>query len=434
MLPHSDGVQFPPSRKRTFFHGIDYMQSAPPTLSERARLDALLRYDILDTDFEASYDELTELASSICDAPIALISLIDSSRQWFKSNRGLPFRETSRDIAFCSHAILQNDVFVVNDTLEDQRFFDNPLVLTAPNIRFYAGAPLHTPDGHALGTLCVLDVVPRALTSGQRKALQVLSQQVLNQLELRQSYRQLQDYAAKLKESNATKDKFLSIISHDLKDPFTGIVGFSDLLRKNAHCRSNDGSLHMAENVHRSAVAALGLLENLLRWAMSETDRIEHKPTLLALTPLVEQVCELESGVAQKKHLAITVDVPAGTVVFADPTMLASVLQNLLSNAIKFTPAFGSIHVTARVVAAEVELRVIDGGVGISDAKLAQLFCPGQFSSSKGTEGEVGTGLGLLLCKQFVEKNGGQLSLNAGSNNGGSGGTTARFTVPRYAP
>jgi GAF domain-containing protein len=155
--------------------------------NEEARLAALEKYAILDTDPEQSFDDLTLLASFVCKTPIALISLVDEDRQWFKSRVGIDASETSRDIAFCSTAILQSDLFVVPDALNDERFRDNPLVVSDPHIRFYAGAPLINEDGCALGTLCVVDRTPRELSPEQREALKALSRLVLSQLEFRRN-------------------------------------------------------------------------------------------------------------------------------------------------------------------------------------------------------------------------------------------------------
>jgi GAF domain-containing protein len=158
---------------------------------EARRLKVLWQYDVLDTVPEEMFDDLTELAARICEAPIALISLIDEDRQWFKSKIGVTINETSRDISFCSRAIQQEDLFIVPDATLDERFANNPLVISDPKIRFYAGAPLITPDGYALGTLCVIDKVPRELNNEQKQALRVLARHVMTQLELRRHAKEL---------------------------------------------------------------------------------------------------------------------------------------------------------------------------------------------------------------------------------------------------
>jgi PAS domain S-box-containing protein len=159
--------------------------SAPRPANEESRLDALRDLEILDTAPEPEFDDLALIASQICGTPISLISLVDRDRQWFKSKIGMEPRETSRDVAFCAHAILQGGLFVVPDAMVDPRFSTNPLVTTDPKIRFYAGAPLRTSDGHAVGTLCVLDRTPRKLTGEQENALRALARQAEAQLELR---------------------------------------------------------------------------------------------------------------------------------------------------------------------------------------------------------------------------------------------------------
>lgn len=155
--------------------------------NEQQRLDALRSYAILDTPDEALYDDLVVIASAICQTSIALLSLVDGNRQWIKARHGLPVTETSRDVAFCAHAILEPQPMVVPDALQDARFATNPLVLGDPNIRFYAGVPLVNAEGHALGTICAIDRTPRTLTAEQRSALEALGRQAMTQLELRRT-------------------------------------------------------------------------------------------------------------------------------------------------------------------------------------------------------------------------------------------------------
>jgi len=185
-------------------------------LNEKARVQALRRYRILDTDPEKAFDDLTILASFICETPVALISLIDSDRQWFKSKVGVNVSETPREVSFCARAIQQSELFVVPDASKDPRFSSNPFVLSDPKIRFYAGAPFTSSDGHPLGTLCVVDVVPRQLTPNQEHALVALSHQVQSQFELRKNLIELRVALDERDQAEAERDRTIVELRHAL--------------------------------------------------------------------------------------------------------------------------------------------------------------------------------------------------------------------------
>ena len=205
---------------------------------EADRLAALRRYSILDTDPEQRFDDLALLASQICGTPMALISLIDGDRQWFKARVGVAVAQTPRDVAFCARAIEQPGLFIVPDALEDPRFRDNPFVREEPHIRFYAGAPLVTADGFALGTLCVLDRKPRTLTAAQAAALEALKRQVIAQLELRRSLDELSAALGARDRAERDQDRLVA----ELRESLDSVERLSSLM---PYCSACELSMEM---------------------------------------------------------------------------------------------------------------------------------------------------------------------------------------------
>jgi len=255
--------------------------------NETQRLAALAAYDVLDSLPEAAYDDITHLASEICEAPIAAVSLIDEGRQWFKSEIGLGVDETPRDQAFCAHAILGTELMVVPDARGDARFVDNPLVIGDPKIRFYAGAPLTAPGGEVLGTLCVIDHVERKLTAAQERSLVALASQVMAQLELRrliaeqrQNRRRLQKANDRLQEASVTDDvsgfhntRFLHQYldqhldaSEQLSLAFFDMDGFKGVVDTHGHLLGARMLREVAETVAR----CLGVDDRLVRYGGDE--------------------------------------------------------------------------------------------------------------------------------------------------------------------
>ena len=254
------------------------MESAPKHPLEAQRLEELRALNILDTPAEQQYDELVALAATICEVPIAAISLVDESRQWFKAKVGLDAEETSREVSFCAHGILDNVLLEVPDALEDLRFADNPLVMGAPNIRFYASFPLATSNGLPLGSLCVIDRAPRELTHVQKETLRVLSNQVSMLLELRLANKKMADTHAALDAAHERLKQFFTIIAHDLRSPFNGLLGITELLERNFESFQPEDIHNLLATMHDSTSETFLMLENLLEWSNLETGALAFRP------------------------------------------------------------------------------------------------------------------------------------------------------------
>ncbi len=400
-------------------------------LNEQERLNKLLSYNILDTPEENDFDELVNLASSICKTPISLISLIDDKRQWFKAHFGLADRETPREISFCHHAIKEEELFVVADALLDVRFKENPLVTGHPDIRFYAGMPLTTTDGYNLGTLCVIDTKPRFLTDEQKHALKIISKQVTKQLDLKLSYQNIKNYnelleekQTELKEANATKDKIFSIVAHDLRAPLRNIKDILDMY--------NSGELDMEEFsnfiklISDKVNTTTEMLENLLSWAKSQLKNSRPSISSFSINGLITKELNKYKKTAEEKGIQLKTVFNNNIEINADAEMVTIVFRNLLSNAIKFSRKGDSISVEIEEKNDQVIINVQDTGKGISEENLAKLFNEAEYISTFGTNNEKGIGIGLHLCKTFLQKNKGSIWVNSTENVG----STFSFAIP----
>jgi two-component system sensor histidine kinase/response regulator len=230
-----------------------------------------------------------------------------------------------------------------------------------------------------------------------------------------------------LEETIASKDKFFSIIAHDLKSPFSTLIGFSDLLLKTFDDREPEEIKKLLKHINDSSQLGFNLLNNLLEWSRSQTGQIKYEPVLFDFAQLVDEVIDLHSGTAEKKKIKLDGSGLAIGEVNADRKMIYTVLRNLVSNALKFTQPGGEIRISGKDTGDEFEISVSDSGVGIPANNLDKLFSISENISTKGTDNETGTGLGLLLCKEFVEKNGGKIRVQSVVGNG----SEFLFTIPK---
>lgn len=397
--------------------------------SEDARLRDLYDYRVLDTEQEESFDELVRFAAELYRVPVAQINLIDIDRQWTKADvGGLPL-QCPRGDSFCAQAILEPErVLAVADAHADPRFASNPSVLDDPNIRFYAGAPLVTPHGHAIGALCLVDYVPRRLTQDEQDRLLVLARQVVTQLELRRRLTDERSRVEELRELDRLRNAFVNMVVHDLRNPLTAIHGFSELLRTGRMGELSHAQAMAVDAIGTGADQLRALVDELLGTAelLSGDVKIDPAPTDLAGL-LRDGVARAEASAGGK--ITFQIEAPQLAVVTADARRLGQVLDNLLSNAVKYTPAGGTI--SARVlVGDQVTVEVADTGIGIPGEELPSLFSPFFRASTAMKSGITGTGLGLCVVKAIVEAHGGVVRVRSALDRG----TTVTVELPAERP
>lgn len=380
------------------------MISAPLHPSESARLQALKNLEILDSVDEAAFDEITLLASTICGTSISLVSLVDLDRQWFKSRVGLDAAETGRDIAFCSHAILQEEVFEIQDASTDIRFSDNPLVTQDPSIRFYAGAPLVTASGYPIGTLCVIDQGPKKLNDDQTLALKTLAKQVISQMELRLQNRQL----ARMQKE---QEQVMTMLAHDLRSPFNGILSLSRILHDKADTVTPERLQALSSSILESSIKVYQLLDELLQWSRNNMNAVSVNLVPTSVEQVALDTLEFMHDALSYKQINVTHQLEPKLSVLADQALIKTVIRNLLANAIKYSPERSCITVRSAKINDQVEITITDEGVGVAKDSIPKLF-HSHIHSEEGEAGEIGFGIGLHICQAFIEKQKGQIWLD----------------------
>lgn len=388
------------------------MIKASIPVNEANRIKALESYNILDTLADDNFDSITLIASQICGMPISLVSFVDIERQWFKSHFGTIVQETHRDFSFCAHSILnENEIFEVKDLSLDERFHDNPLVVGIPFARYYAGAPLINKDGFALGTLCVIDYKPRELSELQKNILKSLSNQIVAQLEMTKTIRELQF-------RNEEINRFAYLASHDIKAPIRGMKMLADSILEDNSAILDDVSKLALNLISNRAGQLTNLINGILSHSVLEEDKLN-----IEKIRLIDFVTDIFDFLAAPADVKLTHNIEVDEI-YSDVTYMHQILQNLLSNAIKYSDKDNTeVHLHIYKKDSKTVFTVRDNGSGIPIEFQESIFQIFKTLVPKDRYGNKGSGIGLATVKRLAEKMNGNITVTSIAGEG------SEFTV-----
>ncbi|APG61377.1 sensor histidine kinase [Christiangramia salexigens] len=394
-------------------------------VNEKERLQALHELEILDTESEETFDNIVELAASVCNVPVSLITLVDDDRQWFKSKIGTKLCDSERNKAYCSHAILKpHELTVVEDATTDERFSENPLALDSGNrIKFYAGMPILNSDGLPLGTLCVIDEEPRSISSSQRKMLKKLAKQVEVLIDLRNKNALLENVKDDLNDHNRVLKDFAGLVSHDLKMPLANMVLTADILKKRLSPKLDQQDIDHLDYLKNSGLRLSDYITDVLNYYDSgkllyETSEefdihelLEHIIDLLNLT----QDCVINLPEENQS-------------IICNRAALTQIYINLLSNSFKYNDKERiQIDLGYRESATHYIFYVKDNGIGIPQDRQTEIFNLFSTLDQGDRYGKSGNGIGLSTVKKIVQRLGGKITVDSKEGEG----ATFTFTVKK---
>jgi len=363
--------------------------------SETERIKLLKHHNILDTPPDGSFDKITHLAAKLLNVPIALVSLVDTDRIWFKSRFGLDITQIPHDPGLCASAILSDEIYLVEDARKDPRTLANPLVAGEFGLQFYAAVPLKMKEGHNLGTLCILDKAPRQLTEAEIETLQDLAEIVIAQMELRLEART----------AIFNQNQILSIYAHDLKNPLTSIIMAADLIKEESN--TSQAIIELCQHIIKAGGKTTRIINELLESTRMEANNIQLRFAKINYATVVNNVVITNQILANKKNQTLQLSIETNAKVLADENKLIDIVDNLINNAIKYSPADTTITVKLKEKNSQVILEVADQGPGLTEEDKENLFKRFSRLSARPTAGESSTGLGLSIVKVFTEAHNG---------------------------
>lgn len=399
------------------------MTKPPIPNNEAERLKELHSLRLIEGLPDEDLDLITKLASDICETKISLVTLIDSKTQFFKSKHGVEIDKTSRDVAFCGHAINSPEkMLIVNDAKEDERFKDNPLVTSDPNIAFYAGMPISTKQGSALGTLCVLDSKPKVLSTSQINALKSLTKLVERLFESRRKSLELEKVYTQMQLHKSQSEEIAYSIAHDLKNPLDSIQGFLELLQQDAGTSLGDEAQQYIEYAQQSTEKMTGLIYEIL--AFAKLTSINEEKEAVEIEPVIQNIIDLNLPVIKSENIEIDYkDLPK---INTSKTLFSIVLRNLIGNAIKYRSSDRALRIKIEIQDKidEWKISVVDNGIGIQKQNLEKIFKP-FYKEDKNNHS--GVGMGLAACKKIILNLDGNIEVESEPGKG----SVFSFTIPK---
>ena len=375
---------------------------------EQDRMTALLELRILDTPAEERFDRITRTARELFQVPIALVSLVDTKRLWFKSRTSFDVSEIPRAISFCGHTILGADALIVENALTDSRFVDNPLVTGHPGIRFYAGMPLRAIAGRRVGSLCLIDDLPRRF--GTDDALRLRDLAAWAEQELNRSV----EIQAAIMEM---RDTFVRLVSHELRTPAASMVGALELIRSGIATKGN------IERLAHTAINGDGQLnrvvDDIVEMAELGAGQRVLTPSTIELPLFIQAAMESCAASARQAGVGMTMEVPQGMVVHAVVKQFGQILRALLGNALRFSPPDTSVTIAATQASRDVvRISVTDQGPGIPAEYIPRLFQTFAQVDTGDCRSHNSSGISLTICHRLAVAMGGRLGYEPAEGGG----------------
>ena len=396
------------------------IDEAPIPENEEERVKELKSFDILNTLPEDEFDALTGLAARLCDVPIALINFIDTREQFTKSCVGISAEYTPREQSICQYTILTDELFEIQDLQKDDRFKNRSYVKDEPHLQYYAGVPLKSSAGYAIGSLCIMDYEPNKLTETQINDLRLLADEVMARLKLRKRENSL-------KKVNAYKDRLMRVVSHDIRSPLSGILGAAEFLDE-AELDSHEKS-ELADLITESARQIQNIVNELLDAELVQFGKLKHNPDPNDISSIIKEITSLFKFMARNKRIELQYtmegDIPD---LLIDKHLYKRIISNLISNAIKFTPKGGEVAIECYYESDSGTLvtTVKDEGIGMSEDQLESLFSEKEEGGRPGTENESSYGLGMIIVKKLCDVCNAKIDVDSEVNKG----TTFKVEIP----